>query len=109
MTSGRPPLVSEWTLASSDVVAGQPLPAATTFVWDPVTDNLAAIFVEGASRNGTTLRNGGLLRQFIHGGMGMDDPIEVLTPEARLYPIFDEPGAAITTLRAALASTLWRG
>jgi RHS repeat-associated protein len=93
VTSGRPPLESEWTLAPSDVVGNQPLPAATTFVWDPVTDNLAAIFVEGASRNGTTLANGGLVRQFIHGGMGMDDPIEVVTPDATLFPIFDEPGA----------------
>ncbi len=93
VTSGRPPLGSEWTLAPSDVVAGQPLPAATTFVWDPVTDNLAPIFVEGASRNSTILPNGGLLRQFIHGGMGMDDPIEVVTPDARLFSTFDEAGA----------------
>ena len=93
VSNNQPPLDNAWTLATPDVVAGQPLPAATTFVWDPVTDNLAAIFVEGASRNGSTLANGGLLRQFIHGGMGMDDPIEVVTADARLFPIFDEAGA----------------
>jgi YD repeat-containing protein len=103
VTPGRPPLESDWTLAPSNVVANQPLPAATTFVWDPVADNLAAIFVEGASRNGTTLPNGGLIRQFIHGGMGMDDPIEVVTPAARLFPIFDEPGPG--GLRAVISET----
>ncbi|MEA2163766.1 MAG: hypothetical protein QOK37_1893 [Thermoanaerobaculia bacterium] len=100
VSNGQAPQDNQWTLATPDVVASQPLPAATTFVWDPVTDNLAAIFVEGASRSGTTLANGGLLRQFIHGGMGMDDPIEVMTPDARLYPIFDESGAG--TLQAII-------
>jgi hypothetical protein len=99
VSNGQPPAERDWTLATPDVVAGQPLPAATTFVWDPVTDNLAAIFVEGASHSGTTLPNGGLLRQFIHGGMGMDDPIEVVTADARLFPIFDESGAG--TLQAS--------
>jgi len=32
--------------------------------------------------------------------MGMDDPIEVVRPDARLYPIFDEAGAA--TLQAII-------
>ncbi|MEA2163770.1 MAG: hypothetical protein QOK37_1897 [Thermoanaerobaculia bacterium] len=93
VSNNQPPLDNAWTLATPDVVANQPLPVATTFVWDPVTDNLAAIFIEGSSRNGSTLPNGGLLRQFIHGGMGMDDPIEVVTADARLFPIFDESGA----------------
>lgn len=80
--------IGDWTLATPDVVATQPVPAATTFVWDPVTDNLLAIFPEGASHT-----NAQPLRQFIHGGMGMDDPIEIVTADARLFPIFDEAGA----------------
>jgi RHS repeat-associated protein len=88
VSNNQPPAEHDWALATSDVVANQPLPAATTFVWDPVTDNLAAIYPEGASHT-----NAAPIRQFIHGGMGMDDPIEVVTPDARLFPIYDEAGA----------------
>ncbi len=45
-------------------------------------------FQEGASHS-----NAAPVRQFIHGGMGMDDPIEVVTPGARVFPVFDEAGA----------------
>ena len=71
VSNGYAPTENAWTLATPDVVSTQALPAATTFVWDPVTDNLLAIFPEGASRT-----NAAPLRQFIHGGTGMDDPIE---------------------------------
>jgi len=98
VSNGQPPIEADWILAPPDVVAGQPLPAATTFVWDAVTDNLLAIFPEGASRT-----NAAPLRQFIHGGMGMDDPIEVVTPEARLFPLFDEAGAG--NLQAIVGET----
>jgi RHS repeat-associated protein len=95
ISNGQPPIERDWTLATPDVVATQPLPAATSFVWDPVTDNLLAIFPEGASRTAAAP-----LRQFIHGSMAMDDPIEVVTADARLFPIFDEPGAG--TLQAVI-------
>jgi RHS repeat-associated protein len=98
VSNGQAPASTDWTLATPDVVATQPLPAATTFVWDPVTDNLLAIFPEGASHT-----NAAPLRQFIHGSMSMDDPIEVVTADARLFPIFDEPGAA--TLQAIISET----
>ena len=98
VSNGQPPLEATWTLATPDLVATQPLPAATSFVWDPITDNLLAIFPEGASRT-----NASPLRQFIHGSMAMDDPIEVVTPTARLFPIFDEPGAK--TLQAVVSET----
>ncbi len=88
VSNNQPPAERDWVLASPTEVANQSLPAATTFVWDPITDNLAAIFQEGASHS-----NAAPVRQFIHGGMGMDDPIEVVTPDARVFPIFDEAGA----------------
>jgi len=96
VSNSQPPLETAWTLATPDLVATQPLPAATSFVWDPITDNLLAIFPEGASHT-----NAPPLRQFIHGSMAMDDPIEVVTPTARLFPIFDEPGA--DTLQAVIS------
>jgi RHS repeat-associated protein len=46
---------------------GDEMPAEITFVWDRVTDTIAAIYD----------LQGNLLRQFIHGGLGYDDPIEV--------------------------------
>jgi RHS repeat-associated protein len=95
VSNGQPPIERDWTLATPDIVATQPLPAATSFVWDPVTDNLLAIFPEGASRT-----NAAPFRQFIHGSVAMDDPIEVVTADARLFPIFDEPGAG--TLQAVI-------
>jgi RHS repeat-associated protein len=98
VSNGQPPVEHDWTLATPDVVATQPLPAATSFVWDPVTDNLLAIFPEGASHT-----NAAPLRQFIHGSMAMDDPIEVVTADARLFPIFDEPGAG--TLQAVISES----
>ncbi len=92
----------EWKLEDRpDYLIGDALPAEATFVWDPVDDQLVAIFKSGASETATTDPNGGLIRQIIHGGFRYDDPIEVTTADdsspsgvARLYPVYDEAGAA---------------
>ena len=77
-----------WTLEDrSDILASDGLPAETTFVWDPISDQLVAVFKKGGSE---------LIRQIIHGGAGYDDPIEVTIADPgngsvnRLYPIYDE-------------------
>lgn len=89
---------TDWQLATPAVLTDG-LPADATFVWDPLSDRIAAVF------DSTT---GALVRQVLHGGLGYDDPIEVtLTdrtdaakPIQRLYPIYDEAGAG--TLQAVL-------
>jgi RHS repeat-associated protein len=94
---------SDWKLEDRVVVLAQDaLPAETTFVWDPVEDQLVAIFKAGASKTPSIDPNGGLLRQFIHGGLTYDDPIEVTVADANapsgvahLYPVFDEAGAGM--------------
>jgi len=77
-----------WTLEDrSDILASDVLPAETTFVWDPISDQLLAVLKKGG---------GDLIRQIIHGGAGYDDPIEVTIADPgngsvnRLYPIYDE-------------------
>jgi RHS repeat-associated protein len=72
------------------VLAADALPADTTFLFDPISDRLAAIV-------GT---DGSLIREYIHGDAAYDDPLEVTSPTERLYPIFDEAGAG--TLQAVL-------
>jgi RHS repeat-associated protein len=42
--------------------------------------------------NGVVVPSGRPLRQFIHGGLGYDDPIEVFDGVRRYYPILDEAG-----------------
>src|SRR5581483_6987886 len=69
----------EWTLSTIPA----PLPPSITFVWDPISDQLIEMF---------DAESGRLLRQFIHGGMGYDDPIEIYDGEHRYYPILDEAG-----------------
>ncbi|MGH9424028.1 MAG: hypothetical protein ACRD3J_28900, partial [Thermoanaerobaculia bacterium] len=73
------------------------LPADTTFVWDPVVDRLVAIFKAGKSVVGTPTPDAGLVRQYIHGDQGYDDPVEVSTRKsdgtvARYLPVVDEAG-----------------
>ncbi|MEO8215448.1 MAG: Ig-like domain-containing protein [Acidobacteriota bacterium] len=93
-------VVGGWTLAPPELT-GDGLPAEATFVWDPVSDRMVSVFKAGASTNPAIDANGGLLRQFIHGDMGYDDPIEVTTADptelspqlTRLYPIYDEAAA----------------
>ncbi len=75
----------------SSVLASDGLPAETTFVWDPLSDQLLTV-----ARAGT---GGALLRQIIHGGAAYDDPIEVTIADPasgalnRVYPIYDEAAA----------------
>ncbi|HEX2836340.1 MAG TPA: Ig-like domain-containing protein [Thermoanaerobaculia bacterium] len=96
--NGLAPLESDWKLEDRlSVLAADALPAETTFVWDPVSDQLVSIFRAGASNASSSDLNGGLVRQIVHGGIGYDDPIEVTTVDgnsvAHLYPVFDEAGA----------------
>jgi len=92
----------QWqTETNPSLLAGDGLPAETTFAWDIVSDRLVAVFNANPPQNDP---NGGLLRQFVHGGLTYDDPIEVtmLANGAlnRLYPVFDE--AAAGSLQAVL-------
>ncbi|HEV8657778.1 MAG TPA: HNH/ENDO VII family nuclease [Thermoanaerobaculia bacterium] len=95
------PATSDWKLEDrASIISADGLPAETTFVWDPVSDRLVALFKAGASQNPAIDANGGLLRQIIHGGSGYDDPLEVATVDVtapsgvgHLYPIYDEAGA----------------
>jgi RHS repeat-associated protein len=94
----------EWTLETrTNVLARDALPAAATFVWDPLVDRLVAVFdgaqVAQAIASGATLDPAtGLVRQIVHGDQGYDDPVEVLIASApgsspqRFLPIFDEAG-----------------
>jgi RHS repeat-associated protein len=85
------------------VLTGDGLPAQTTWVWDPVVDRLIAVYETGKSTPapGTTTpppAEAGLVRQYLHGDRGYDDPVEVLiAPQAgatpvKYYPVFDEAG-----------------
>ena len=86
----------------ADVLAADGLPAESTFVWDPVSDRLVAIYKAGESMTGSPSApppaDAGLVRQYIHGDGGYDDAVEVLvasTPGGtvkRYLPIFDEAG-----------------
>ena len=95
------PGAADWKLEDRPaVLAADGLPADSTFVWDPVSDTIVAIFKAGASQNSGIDDNGGLVRQIIGGGRAYDDPIEVATADAsapngvrRLYPVYDESGA----------------
>ncbi|MDQ6799900.1 MAG: DUF6531 domain-containing protein, partial [Acidobacteriota bacterium] len=79
----------------------QGAPAASiTFVWDVVSDQLIAMFEAEKYENGVVVPSGRPLRQFIHGGLGYDDPIEVFDGVRRYYPILDEAGTG--SLQAVL-------
>ncbi|MHB9001976.1 MAG: RHS repeat-associated core domain-containing protein [Thermoanaerobaculia bacterium] len=80
----------DWQLASPAILTDG-IPADATFVWDPITDRIAAIF------DSTT---GALVRQVLHGDLAYDDPVEVTLLEPadptkinRLYPVYDEATA----------------
>jgi len=86
------------------VIAADGVPPEVTFVWDPVTDRLLSVFKAGDSASSTDPYKN-LLKQFIHGDLGLDDPIEISTidvtpvvppggaqPMTRLYPVYDEAG-----------------
>lgn len=83
------------------IIAADGVPPELTFVWDPVSDRLLSIFKAGGSAD----PDGNLLRQFIHGDLGLDDPIEITTrdlvavippggsaPVTHIYPVYDEAG-----------------
>jgi len=99
------PSPTQWQLESrAAILNADGLPAETTFVWDPISDNLITIARAGAA---TSDPHGGLLKQIIHGGMSYDDPIETTTVDPlspvtleHLYPIYDEAGAG--SLQAVL-------
>lgn len=91
------PTAADWKLEDrSGVIAADGLPAETTFVWDPVSDNLLEVFKSGATSSDS---QGGLLKQVVHGGASYDDPIETSTVDTttgnvvHLYPVYDEAGA----------------
>jgi RHS repeat-associated protein len=81
----------------STILDADHLPADTTWVWDPVTDQLVAIFEAGKSTGAAPIDpESGLLRQFVHGDQGYDDPVEVTGREngapVRYLPMIDEAG-----------------
>ncbi|HXG59336.1 MAG TPA: Ig-like domain-containing protein, partial [Thermoanaerobaculia bacterium] len=100
LSGGAPPAPTDWKLSTETSTAPGALPPSVTFVWDPLSDQLVAMFEAEKYESGSVVTSGRPLRQFIHGGLGLDDPIEVAVadPNApngvkRLYPILDEAGA----------------
>jgi RHS repeat-associated protein len=59
------------------ILAADGLPAQTSWIWDPATDRLVAVFETGKSLTASTPTTG-LLRQFLHGDQAYDDPTEAL-------------------------------
>ena len=86
-----------------DVLARDGLPAATTFVWDPLVDRLVAIYQQGASTEEGATADAGLLRQYLHGDQAYDDPIRVLAAAqpgqlpSTWFPVVDESGSGSIT------------
>ena len=79
-----------------EAIAHDGIPADTTFVWDPVSDRLLAIYEAGKSVSGTGGTTAGLVRQYLHGDQGFDDPVRVVMPGANgnvtYLPIVDQAG-----------------
>jgi RHS repeat-associated protein len=109
------PSPSDWKIEDRAVVLeADALPAQTTFIWDPISDQLVAIARAGASAvgggaagggaTGSPDPNGGMLRQILHGGLAYDDPLEVTVADPsgvqRLYPIFESAGSLEAILNA---------
>jgi RHS repeat-associated protein len=69
----------------TDILARDGLPADTTWIWDGPTDRLVAIYEAGKSV-GATDSNAGLLRQYLHGDQGYDDPTHVLVRDPAASP-----------------------
>jgi RHS repeat-associated protein len=96
----------QWdTETRADMLNADGLPAETTLIWDPVVDRLLTVVRTGASfiENDP---NANIVKQFIHGESGYDDPIQITTldpmapqvpgqptPVKKLYPVYDEAGA----------------
>jgi hypothetical protein len=103
------------TEARDGILAADGLPAETTFIWDPVADRLMTIVRAGASFVPND-PNANIVKQFIHGEMGYDDPIQISmidtsaphapgtpAPVRKLYPVYDE--AAGGSLQVVLSNT----
>ncbi|MEO6486387.1 MAG: RHS repeat-associated core domain-containing protein, partial [Thermoanaerobaculia bacterium] len=91
------PDTSGWKLETRNTILERDgIPADTTFLWDPLTDRLVAVYARG----------GGIVRQYLHGDQAYDDPIEVrvaATPggiPARYFPAIDHTGTG--SLQAVL-------
>ncbi|HEX2835647.1 MAG TPA: Ig-like domain-containing protein [Thermoanaerobaculia bacterium] len=90
-----------WSIETrANVLARDGLPAQSTFVWDPIVDRIVAVYDSGVVASASSPGpETGLVRQYIHGDQGYDDPVEVLVaPLAgdapkRYFPILDEAGA----------------
>jgi len=82
----------------AEIIVGDGLPAETTWVWDPVVDRLIAMYEAGKSTAAGAAPDAGLVRQYLHGDRGDDDPVEVLiAPQSgaapvAYFPVFDEAG-----------------
>jgi RHS repeat-associated protein len=77
-------------------IDGDPLPAETTWVWDPFADRLLAIYEAGKSI-GAASADAGLVRQYVHGDQGYDDPVEISVRQpdgavVRYLPLIDYAG-----------------
>jgi RHS repeat-associated protein len=86
---------STWaTEDRGDILTQDGLPADTTWVWDPITDRLVAIYEAGKSAAATSPQ-AGLLRQFLHGDAAYDDPVLAKialfagAPPTTYYPVTD--------------------
>ncbi|HMJ85916.1 MAG TPA: RHS repeat-associated core domain-containing protein, partial [Vicinamibacterales bacterium] len=90
-----------------EAIAHDGIPADTTFVWDPVSDRLLAIYEAGKSVAGTGGTTAGLVRQYLHVDLGYDDPVRVVMPGANgnvtYLPIVDQAGGG--SLQAVVDST----
>src|SRR5207237_3733036 len=81
-----------WQLETrAATLAADALPAETTFIWDPVADRLMSVVRSGTAE---------IIKQFVHGEQGYDDPIQITTldpnapttagsppPVKKLYPV----------------------
>ena len=78
------------------VLSADGLPAQATFVWDPIVDRLVSIFAQGASTQAGATAHAGLLRQYVHGDQGYDDPVRVMAHDGQFLhtylPLIDEAG-----------------
>ncbi len=108
-----------WALEDrTTALARDGLPPAVTFVWDPIADRLLEIFEAGKGpKTPTDPPNlyAGLMRQYIHGDQGYDDPIEVLAatepgaPPKRYLPFIDPTsGGSVTAILDASGNLVER-
>jgi YD repeat-containing protein len=79
-----------------DTAGTDGLPPDITLLWDPIADRLLSIVEAGKSVDVSAPPEAGLLRQYVHGDQGYDDPVEVLVADGtevkRYLPVIDEAG-----------------